>query len=213
MFDIDLDLNKDIQDLPPGLSNGHKARMSIMNQEIAVHKIRSDVIDTTRAICHITHDNDVDMDLVDLETEGFEDVGDDAGVEHEAFGKLEGDADILSVEVFGGLLDAVEGFEDLEVVVGGEDAEGVLEVGVLGVVLWDAGDEVFGLFGLLDLGWGWVQLCLLAVGRLLVFHIIKLILWFCYKQVQKVIPNDLPNQIKSFTKLTNPHTIKVTDKE
>jgi hypothetical protein len=80
VFDIDLDLNKDIQDLPPGLSNGHKARMSIMNQEITVHKIRGDVIDTTRAIRHIAHDNDVEMDLIDLETEGFEDISDDAGV-------------------------------------------------------------------------------------------------------------------------------------
>lgn len=156
MFDIDLDLNKDIQDLPPGLCDWHKARMAIMNQEIAVHKIRSDVIDTTCAIRHIAHDNDVDMDLVDLETEGLEDIGNDAGVEHEAFGKLEGDADIFYVEVFGGLLDAVEGFQDLEVVMGGEDAEGVFEVGVLGVVFWDAGDQVFGLFGLLGLGLGWV---------------------------------------------------------
>jgi hypothetical protein len=178
VFDIDLNLNKYIQDLPPGLRDGHKARMSIMNQEITFHKIRSNVIDTTCTIRHITHDNDVEMDLIDLETEGFEDIGDDAGVEHEAFGKLEGDADILSVEVLGGLLDAVEGFEDLEVVVGGEDGEGVFEVGVLGVVLWDAGDEVFGLFGLLGLGLCWVELCLLAVGRLLVFHIIKLILRF-----------------------------------
>jgi hypothetical protein len=93
---------------------------------------------------------------------------------------LEGDAEIFSLKVLGGLFDAVEGFEDLEVVVGGQDAEGVFEVGVLGVVLGDAVDEVFGFFGLLRVGLGWFRLDLLAGGRLLVFHVGKvdfLIFW------------------------------------
>ena len=93
---------------------------------------------------------------------------------------MKGDADILSVEVLGGLLDAVEGFEDLEVVVGGEDGEGVFEVGVLGVVFGDAVDEVFGFFGLLRVGLDWFLLDLLAGGRLLLFHVGKvdfLIFW------------------------------------
>jgi hypothetical protein len=50
------------------------------------------------------------------------------------------------------LLDAVKGFQQLEVVVGGEDVDGVGEVCVGGVVLGDAVDQLFEFFWLLWVG-------------------------------------------------------------
>ncbi len=42
---------------------------------------------------------------------------------------------MFAVEVLGGLVDAVERFEQLEVIVGGENADGVHQIGVGGVML------------------------------------------------------------------------------
>ncbi len=59
---------------------------------------------------------------------------------------------MFATEVLGGLLDAVKGFQQLEVVVGGEDVDGVGEVCVGGVVLGDAVDQLFEFFWLLWVG-------------------------------------------------------------
>jgi hypothetical protein len=71
MLNIDLNLNKDIKHFPPSLSNGHKTRMSIMNQQITLHQIRSYIIDTTCTIGNVAHDNCVNLYLINLVTERF----------------------------------------------------------------------------------------------------------------------------------------------
>lgn len=53
---------------------------------------------------------------------------------------------MFAFELLGGLLDAVEGFEDLEVVVWGQNADSVGEVSVLGIVFRNTVQQLFGFF-------------------------------------------------------------------
>jgi len=80
MFNIDLNLNKDIQHFPPGLGDRHKTRVPIMHKQITLHQIRRNIINTTCPIRDIPHDNYTQLDLIDLHTEGFQNVSDDTRV-------------------------------------------------------------------------------------------------------------------------------------
>ena len=88
MLDINLDLNKHIQNFPPGLCNWNKTRMSIMYQKITIHQIRGYIINTARTIRHVAHDHRVEINLINLVAENFENVGDDTRIQHQSLRKL-----------------------------------------------------------------------------------------------------------------------------
>lgn len=66
MLDVDLDLDKYVEHFASGLCDGDKTRMAIMDHEITLHKIRCNIIHTTRTIGHISHDHNANFQIIDL---------------------------------------------------------------------------------------------------------------------------------------------------
>ena len=57
MLDIDLYLNKDIEDFSSSLGDRNETGMSIMYQQMTIHQIWRYIINTARAICDVSHDD------------------------------------------------------------------------------------------------------------------------------------------------------------
>lgn len=88
MFNIDLDFYKDVKDFSPSLCDRNQTGVAIMNQQIALHQVGSDIIDTTCSVCDITHNYGIYFDFIDLKTESFKNVRDNAGIEHQSLWEL-----------------------------------------------------------------------------------------------------------------------------
>ncbi len=166
MLNVNLDFDKHIQNFSSGLGDWHKARMAVVNQQITVHKIRCDIINTTGPISHISHDDNAQVYLIDLQTESLKDVRDDTCVQHETLWELQGYSEAFPMKLVSSLLNAIKSFEDLKVVMGGQDAYGMFDINVLRVMLRDSCDELFYLFGLLLMFFLWPKLKLFIVGWL-----------------------------------------------
>lgn len=81
---ININFDKNIHDLPLGLRDGHKTRMAVMHQQIAVELITSNIVDTTGPVGDISQYYSV------AAGEDLDDVADQAAEQHEAFGELQG---------------------------------------------------------------------------------------------------------------------------
>lgn len=142
VLDIDADLHEHVHDLPSSLGDGHQTGVPVMHQQIAVELITGDIIDATGPVGHIAQDDRVGA------SEQLDDVADDAAEQHQSFRKLQRYIEGLLVELLLEGVDAVDGLLDLEVVVGWQEGDRLVELVVVQVLFGHACDY----FGLLFLG-------------------------------------------------------------
>lgn len=116
-----------------------------------MHQIRGNIINATCSIRNITHYDCADFDFIDLKTECFKDVRDNACIKHESLGELQGNGNVFFGKLFCSLFNPIQCFIDLEVVMRGKDAYGMFKVWIFGIMLWDSCDKLFDFFGLLSL--------------------------------------------------------------
>lgn len=80
MFNIDLDFYKDVKNFSTCLCDRNQTGVAIMNQQITLHQIGSDIIHTTCSVCDIAHNYGIYFDFIDLKTESFKNVRDNTGI-------------------------------------------------------------------------------------------------------------------------------------
>lgn len=117
---VDGDVDEDVEGGDLGDGDGDEAGVRVVHEEVAGEGAGREVVDAAGAVGDVAHD-----DGFDARAELGEDVGDGGGEEEEAFGHLEG--------YFGGAVgaDAVDGFVEFEGVVGGEEGDGRVDVGIV----------------------------------------------------------------------------------
>ena len=127
---VDADVDKDVEGLDLGDIDGDEAAVGVVDEQVAAESAGSVIINAAGAVGNVTHDQGLDA-----RAELDEDVGDGGGEEEQALGHLEGD-------LFGAQgADAVDGLGDLKAVVGGQQRNGRLEVGILSNLLGDLVQE------------------------------------------------------------------------
>lgn len=139
-----------------------------------MHQIRSNVINTACSICDIAHDYGADLDFIDLKTECFKNIGDNACIKHKSFRELQGNGNVFLLQLLGSLFDSIQGFIDLKVIMWGKDADGMFEVYIFGIMFWYSCDKLFDFFGLLCLTMNSNILSLIHF-RFLTFHFSKVV--------------------------------------
>jgi hypothetical protein len=88
VVDVDLDFNKDIEHLVPSISNRHKTTMPIVNEQMTVHPMTSKIINTTGPIGNISHNDNLQLNGINLPTKNSQNIRNDTSIQHESFGKL-----------------------------------------------------------------------------------------------------------------------------
>lgn len=130
--------HKDVQGRNLGHGDGYQAAVGVVNKQITAKGASGKVVDAACAVGHVAHDQGGGAGA-----EAREDVGDGGGEEEQALGELQGNG--------GGArgADAMDAFVDLEVVVGRQEGDGGVDVGV---VEDGVGDGVQGAGGATRLG-------------------------------------------------------------
>lgn len=118
---VDAYVDKDVQRLDLGHVDGDEAAVGVVHEQIAAEGARRVVVDAAGAVRHVAHD-----ERLDSRAKLRQDVGDGGGKEQQALGHLQ--RDLFRAR----RLDAVDRLGNLKVVVGGEQRNGFLELGVLG---------------------------------------------------------------------------------
>lgn len=118
---VDANVDKDVQRLDLGHVDGDQAAVRVVHQHVAAQRPRRVVVYAARAVGDVAHD-----ERLDAWAKLRQDVGDGGGEEEKALGHLQRNLGRARGA------DAVDGFGDLEAVVGRKQRDRFLEVGVLG---------------------------------------------------------------------------------